>query len=173
MITTIDLTTNLTPLELLNVFDNVTVLDAVHGSGNWTFDTWRRHRSKMKRRGVIHGVSVPAAFRFLNGGKDSIECSIKQKYSIDMDTIKMVSKLKPKILGAELVRNTTTFDIVPSEGWTTRGSMIRCTIKNTCFLPPPMKAAAENAMADMSRETIELLVCGVRQADPQHKISIS
>lgn len=172
MITTIDLKTSLTPLELLSMFDNAVVLDAVHGAGNWAFDPWKRHRVKMKRRGVVRGVSVPAAFRFLNGGKESIECSIKQKYVVDMDTVKMVSKLKPKILGAELVRNTTTFDVVPSEGWTTRGSLIRCSIKNTCLLPPPMKAAAEDAMAHMSRETIELLVQGVRDADPESDISI-
>ena len=171
MITTIDLKTSLTPLELLCVFDHSGVLNAVHGVGKWTFDPWKQHRVKMKRRGIIRGVSVPAAFRFLNGGKDSIECSIKQKYTIDMDTVKMVSKLRPKILGAELVRNTTTFDIVPSEGWTTRGSMVRCTIKNTCLLPPPMKSAAEDAMANMSRETIEMLVGGVRDAGP-HEICI-
>lgn len=155
MLTHIDIQTSLAPDDVLSLFSDPEVLDVAHGSGRWHFDAWSGSPHR-QRRGVLL-ATVPLVLRFLTAGRKSIVCRVDETYHTDTKTL--ISTLRPKMLGAELVRNTATFTIKPLP---CGGSRVACTVENLCFLPRPFKGAVERAMSRMTQRTISLFVKGIR-----------
>lgn len=145
--------------EALSVFEAESVLDAAHGKGLWKFSPWKPcpkthngRRDWTMRKGLVKGVAVPQACRTLNAGRKHITCIVKQRFvRPDDETIIVTSSMKPGILGAELVKNKTTFTITKTSD---RSITATAHIDNKVFLPPPLKSIAKMTMDEMSLDTI-------------------
>jgi hypothetical protein len=133
-------------------FDEPATLDAVHGSGMWSATPWAGGKRDIEFDMPPVGVP-PALLAFVGGGK--IAARVLQTRTGDPDTAIVVSnRVRPKVLGAELVRIRPKFTLRKVSDDSTVMS-VECEVH--AIAPPPLAGIAEGFMVKTAELSFSFL----------------
>jgi hypothetical protein len=133
-------------------FDEPATLDAVHGEGMWTAGPWAGGQRDISFDMPPVGVP-PALLAFVGRGK--IEARVRQTRTGDADSEIVVSnRVRPKIIGAELVRIRPRFTLRKVSDKETAVA-VACEVH--AIVPPPLAGIAEGFMVKTAELSFSFL----------------
>jgi len=141
------------PLDVsfARVFEDVDVLEAVHGKGRWSATPWKGDNREMVFELEPQGVPAPV-LNIIGSGKMSAKVRQTKKVSEGVITVK--NRVRPQIVGAELVRIRPTFVLRALDDVRTEVAL-SCDV--CAILPPPFDRIAEEFMKNTSHASFKLL----------------
>ena len=133
------------------VFEDADVLEAVHGAGRWSATPWNGERRDMVFE--MEPAGVPAAvLNIIGSGKMSAK--VRQTKEVRDGVITVRNRVRPRIVGAELVRIRPTFTLRAIDDHRTEVS-VSCDV--CAILPPPFDGIVEEFMKKTSQVSFKLL----------------
>lgn len=133
-------------------FDEPATLDAVHGRGMWSAGCWADGKRDIEFDMPPVGVP-PALLAFVGGGK--ISAKVRQSRTGDPDTEIVVSnRVRPKVLGAELVRIRPKFTL---RKITDDSTVLAVACEVHAIAPPPLAGIAEGFMVKTAELSFSFL----------------
>lgn len=132
------------------VFDEPATLDAVHGSGRWTVTPWVGGRREMTIEMAAEGL--PPLLLAL-AGRGRIAVRVQQTRSDGDGTITVSNRMRPAVLGAELVRIRPEFTLREAPDGT--AVAVACEVR--AIAPRPLAGVVEGCMVDTAERSFAWL----------------
>lgn len=137
------------------VFEDHSVLEAVHGAGRWTASEWT---SPGRVRDVCFDMAPvgipPPVLKIIGNGKMSAK--VRQAVVKESpDSIIVKNSVRPQVVGAEFVRVRPTFSLTALDDDARTEVSLSCDV--CAILPPPLNGIAEQFMRNTSELSFRLL----------------
>ncbi len=132
------------------VFEDPRVLDALHQKNKCMVSPWRNNKRQMTFEMPSEGMPRPV-LTFLGSGAVKIDTWQSRHWSEDKSSVIVTNKVRPKILGAELIkiRPTLTLTRHPEDG--ANKTMLTMSCKLNAIMPPPLNGMLESVMLHSSQ----------------------
>lgn len=136
------------------VFEDPAVLEAVHGAGRWKASAWRGPGQVRDVSFDLAPDGVPApVLKVIGNGK--LSAKVRQAVEASDGVVRVRNRVRPQVVGAELVRIRPTFSLTALDGDTRTQVSLSCDL--CAMLPPPFNGIAEQFMKRTSELSFRLL----------------
>ena len=122
------------------VFDDRATLDAVHGAGRWTATPWSDNKRDIRFEMNTDGIPA-AVLKIIGNGR--MAADVRQTVSASPDSVVVVNRVRPKVVGAEFVRIRPTFTLTELFPDSTSVG-VSCDV--CAIFPPPFNGMVEDFM---------------------------
>jgi len=126
-----------------DIFDSSKTMDSVHGSKNWTATQWNSKSRVVTFDMTPENIPVPV-LKVIGGGR--ISARVRQTVSTIDGGLKVVNKMRPRVIGAELIRIRPHFTLTQKG----ENTVVEFSCDQCAIMPPPICSIVENFMCAAS-----------------------
>lgn len=141
------------------VFNDTSVMDAVHGPGLWTIGPWSVQGERVMEFEMNPGNIPAPVLQIIGNGK--MTARTKQRMRSAPGSVTVTGTVRPKVVGAEFVRVRPVFTLAGVDATSTS---VAVTCQCCAILPPPFNTLVEDFMIWTAAESFEWLKSAVTGA---------